>query len=174
MDLNSWRHRIAIVDQDVHLFNSSIRFNIAYGRLEATEEEIAHAAKQAEAHEFILALPNGYGTGVGDRGVRLSAGQKQRIALARAIVRNPNILILDEATNALDSITEHAIQKSLRRFARNRTVIVIAHRLSTIEQADKILVLDQGKVVEQGNVQQLLKNGSFFADMHTIQNRQST
>jgi len=172
-DLDSWRQRIAIVDQDVHLFDSSVKLNIAYGRLDATEEEIFSAAKQADAHEFILSLPKGYSTRVGDRGVRLSAGQKQRIALARAIVRDPDILILDEATNALDSMTEHAIQESLRRFAHDRTVIVIAHRLSTIERADNILVLEKGKVIEQGDVQQLLRNGSLFADMHALQNKQN-
>ncbi len=173
-DLELWRRRIAIVDQDVHLFDTTVRQNIAYGRLQATEKEIIGAAKQANAHEFISALRRGYNTRIGDRGVRLSAGQKQRIALARAIVRDPEILILDEATNALDSITEHAIQESLQRFSQDRTVIVIAHRLSTIEQADQIIVLDHGKIVEQGNVQQLLRNGALFANMHALQNKQST
>ncbi|MFQ5668777.1 MAG: ABC transporter ATP-binding protein, partial [Candidatus Binatia bacterium] len=171
LDLDSWRRRIAIVNQDVHVFNTTVRQNIAYGRLEATEEEVIAAARQANAHEFILALPQGYDTEVGDRGVRLSAGQQQRIALARAMVREPEILILDEATNAVDSISEDAIQESLQQLQRDRTVIIIAHRFSTIVRADQILVLDSGRIVEQGSVQQLLQNEALFAKLHELQNR---
>lgn len=173
LDLPSWRSRLAIVSQDIYIFSSSVKENIAYGCLEATEAEIIAAAKQANAHEFILQLPDGYSTKLGDRGVRLSGGQRQRIALARAIIRNPEIMILDEATNALDTISEHLIQEALDTFSQNRTVIVIAHRLSTIEQADQIIVLDQGQVVEQGNVQELLKLNGLFAKLHRLQYQHS-
>ena len=169
LDLVSWRSRMAIVSQDVYIFSNTVRDNIAYGRLDATEDEIIAAAIQANAHEFILELPECYDTKLGDRGVRLSGGQRQRIALARAIIRNPEILILDEATNALDTISEHLIQEALDTFSHNRTVIVIAHRLSTIEKADQIIVLDQGQVVEQGNLQHLLQLNGLFAKLHRLQ-----
>jgi subfamily B ATP-binding cassette protein MsbA len=168
-DLASWRSRMAIVSQDVYIFSTTVRENIAYGCLDATEAEIIAAAKQANAHEFIMQLPQGYDTKVGDRGIRLSGGQRQRIALARAIIRNPEILILDEATNALDTISEHLIQEALDTFSHNRTVIVIAHRLSTIEQADQIIVLENGRVVEQGNLQHLLQLNGLFAKLHRLQ-----
>ncbi len=170
-DLRSWRQRIAVVSQDIHVFNTSVRDNIAYGKLDASEPEIVAAAKQADAHEFISSLPEGYDTVVGDQGVRLSTGQKQRLALARAIVRDPEILILDEATNSLDSISENAIQASLHRLRHERTVIVIAHRLSTIEQADQILVLDQGRIVERGSLADLLANNALFARLYDLQKR---
>ena len=169
LDLISWRDRIAIVSQEIHIFRTTIRENIAYGRLEATEAEIITAAKQAHAHEFICQLPHGYDTQVGDRGVKLSGGQRQRIALARAILRAPDILILDEATNALDTISEQLIQEALQTVGRDRTVIVIAHRLSTIEQADQIIILDGGKVVEQGNLSQLLQLNGLFAKLYHLQ-----
>ena len=168
-DLVSWRSRLAIVSQDIHIFSTTIRENIAYGRFDATEAEIIIAAKQANAHEFIMELPQGYDTPVGDRGVRLSGGQRQRIALARAIVRNPEILILDEATNALDTISEHLIQEALNTLTQNRTTIVIAHRLSTIERADQIIVLEKGQVVEQGNLHQLLQLDGIFAKLYQLQ-----
>ena len=171
LNLDSWRSRIAIVSQDIHMFSATVGENIAYGRLEATEEEIIAAAKLANAHEFISQLPYGYDTKVGDRGIRLSGGQRQRIALARAIVRNPEILILDEATNALDSIAENLIQEALNTLSQNRTVIVIAHRLSTIEEADQIIVLEDGRVIEQGNLQQLLKLDGLFAKLYQLQYR---
>ncbi len=170
-DLRSWRRKIAVVSQDIHVFNTTVRENIAYGKLDASEPEIVAAAKQADAHDFINSLPDGYDTVVGDQGVRLSSGQKQRIALARAIVRDPEILILDEATNALDSISENVIQASLQRLQRDRTVIVIAHRLSTIEQADQILVLDRGRVVERGTLADLLDNNALFARLYELQKR---
>jgi ATP-binding cassette, subfamily B, bacterial MsbA len=169
LDLTSWRRRIAIVSQDVHMFSTTIRDNILYGRLEASEAEVVAAAKQANAHEFILGLPRGYDTKVGDRGIRLSGGQRQRIALARAIIRQPQILILDEATNALDSISEHLIQEALQTFSQNRTVIVIAHRLSTIEEADQIVVLKAGQVLEQGTLPQLLTMNGLFAQLYRLQ-----
>ena len=171
LNLDAWRSRIAIVSQDIHMFSATIRENIAYGRLEATEEEIIAAAKLANADEFISQFPYGYETKVGDRGIRLSGGQRQRIALARAIVRNPEILILDEATNALDSIAENLIQEALNTLSQNRTVIVIAHRLSTIEEADQIVVLEEGRVIEQGNLQHLLKLDGLFAKLYHLQHR---
>ncbi len=170
-DLGSWRDKIAIVDQDVFVFDTTVRANIAYGKLDATETEIVAAARQADAHEFISSLPDGYDTVVGDRGLRLSSGQKQRLALARAIVRNPEILILDEATNALDSISENVIQASLEKLRRDRTVIVIAHRLSTIEQADQILVMEKGAIVERGSLADLLRNNALFARLYALQKR---
>ena len=169
LDLESWRSKMAIVSQDIYLFSTSIRENIAYGRLEATETEIIAAAKQANAHEFISELPQGYDAKVGDRGVRLSGGQRQRIALARAIIRNPEILILDEATNALDTISEHLIQEALNNFSHDRTTIAIAHRLSTIERADQIIVLEKGQAIEQGNLQQLLQLNGLFAKLYHLQ-----
>lgn len=171
LNLNDWRNQIAIVSQDIYLFSTTIRENIAYGRLEATEAEIIDAAKLANAHQFITQFPYGYDTKVGDRGMRLSGGQRQRIALARAIVRNPEILILDEATNALDSITENLIQEALDTLSRDRTVIVIAHRLSTIEQADQIIVLEKGRVAEQGNLPDLLNRNGLFAQLYQLQKR---
>ncbi len=170
-DLRSWRRKIAVVSQDIHVFNASVRDNIAYGKLDASEPEIVAAARQADAHEFICSLPDGYDTVVGDQGVRLSTGQRQRVALARAIVRDPEILILDEATNALDSISENVIQASLQKLRRDRTVIVIAHRLSTIEQADQILVLDRGRIVERGTLADLLANNALFARLYELQKR---
>lgn len=169
LNLTSWRSRIAIVSQDVHVFSTTVGKNIAYGRLDATKAEIIAAAKKANAHEFISQLPEGYDTMVGDRGMRLSGGQRQRIALARAIIREPEILILDEATNALDSMSETLIQEALNSFSQNRTVIVIAHRLSTIEEADQIIVLQEGRVVEQGNHQYLLKLNGLFAKLYNLQ-----
>ncbi|MEA5604523.1 ABC transporter ATP-binding protein [Nostoc sp. UHCC 0252] len=171
LNLTEWRNQIAIVSQDIYMFSTTVLENIAYGRLDATKKEIIAAAKLANAHEFISQLPQGYDTKIGDRGIRLSGGQRQRIALARAIVRNPEILILDEATNALDSIAEHLIQEALNTLSQDRTVIVIAHRLSTIEQADQIVVLDEGQVIEQGNLQQLLEFNGLFAQLYDLQYR---
>lgn len=171
LDLSTWRERMAIVSQDIHVFNATIAENIAYGRLDATPAEIIAAAKQANAHEFISQLPAGYDTPVGDRGIRLSGGQRQRLALARAIVRNPHILILDEATNALDSISEYLIQEALELFSQDRTVIVVAHRFSTIEHADQIVVLEGGTIVEQGTLDRLLPRGGLFTKMYQLQNR---
>lgn len=171
LDLASWREAIAIVSQDVHMFNARVRDNIAYGKLEASEQDIIHAAKQANAHDFILQLPQGYDTPLGDRGLRLSGGQRQRLALARALIRNPQILILDEATNALDSISETLVQEALSTFSRDRTVIIVAHRLATIEQADQIIVLEQGQVREQGSLGELLQHNGLFAKLYRLQHR---
>jgi subfamily B ATP-binding cassette protein MsbA len=167
--LKDWKNNIAIVSQDVHIFNATIADNIAYGRLDATTEEVTTAAKQAHADDFISKMPLGYDSMVGDRGLRLSGGQRQRLALARAIIRNPNLLILDEATNALDSISEHLIQQALALFSKDRTVIVIAHRLSTIEQADQIVVLNRGRVMEHGTLDSLLSQHGLFREMHSLQ-----
>jgi subfamily B ATP-binding cassette protein MsbA len=168
-NINSLRSKMAVVSQDTFIFNTSVWNNIAYGTPQATPEEIREAARLANALEFIEAMPEGFDTRLGDRGVNLSGGQRQRIAIARALLRNPEILILDEATSALDSVTERLIQESLDKLAVGRTVIAIAHRLSTIAQADKVVVLDQGRVVEQGNYQQLLEQRGKLWKYHKMQ-----
>jgi ABC-type multidrug transport system fused ATPase/permease subunit len=156
--LTDIRNQVAIVPQDVLLFGGTIRENIAYGRLNAGEEDILMAAKRANAHEFIIGFPEGYDTLVGERGVKLSGGQRQRIAIARALLKDPALLILDEATSSLDSESERLVQEALEELMKNRTSIIIAHRLSTIREADKIIVLEKGKVVESGNHTELMKN----------------
>ncbi|MFP4087203.1 MAG: ABC transporter ATP-binding protein [Desulfobacteraceae bacterium] len=166
LDLFQWRKRIALVSQDVYLFDATIKENIAYGRLDATDEEIVQAARQADAHGFISRLPHGYDMPVGDRGVRLSGGQQQRISLARALVRDPEILILDEATSVLDTLSEELIQEALDSLRQRCTVIVIAHRLSTIKRADHIIVLDHGRVCEEGRFHDLLARGGLFARLY--------
>ena len=168
-DLASWREKIAVVSQDGYVFNSSVRDNIAYGRLDASDQDIVEAATQANAHDFIAALPQGYLTKIGDRGVRLSTGQLQRLTLARAIVRDPDLLVLDEATNSVDSISERLIQDALETLAKSRTVIIIAHRFSTIEQADHIVVLEQGRVREQGSLDALLSQRGLFSQLYALQ-----
>ncbi|MEM7270357.1 MAG: ABC transporter ATP-binding protein/permease [Pseudomonadota bacterium] len=160
----SLRAAIGVVPQDTVLFNDTIGYNIAYGRDDATETEIVEAAKAAQIHEFISALPDGYRTMVGERGLKLSGGEKQRVAIARTILKNPPILILDEATSALDTGTEQEIQSSLRRLGENRTVLTIAHRLSTVVHADEIIVLRAGQIAERGDHDALLaKNGEYAA-----------
>ncbi|BAZ84744.1 heterocyst formation ABC transporter subunit HepA [Dolichospermum compactum] len=169
-DINSLRSKIAVVSQNTFIFNTSVWNNIAYGTPTATEAEIKEAARLANALEFILEMPEGFDTQLGDRGVRLSGGQRQRIAIARALLKNPEILILDEATSALDSVSERLIQESLEKLSVGRTVIAIAHRLSTIAKADKVVVLEQGKVVEQGAYQELLQQRGKFWQYYQIQN----
>ena len=172
LNLKQWRSRLAIVSQDIYMFSTTVKENIAYGCLDASETEIINAAKLAHADEFISQFPNGYDTKVGDRGLRLSGGQRQRIALlARAIVSQPEILILDEATNALDSIAENLIQEAIATLSQKCTVIAIAHRLSTIENADRIIVMDRGKVVEQGNFAGLLERSGLFSRLYKLQHR---
>lgn len=164
LQVGSWRREIAIVSQDTFLFNTSIRENITYGRPDATEYEIMEAAKRAYAYEFIQEFPEGFETKVGNRGTRLSGGQRQRIAIARAILCNPEILILDEATSALDSKSEKIVQKAIEEISRECTVIVIAHRLSTIEKADKIIVLKDGSLIEEGSHDDLvIKQGIYYS-----------
>jgi ATP-binding cassette, subfamily B, bacterial MsbA len=169
LDVHSLRRRIAIVSQDTFIFNASIRDNIAYGSEGASDHAIQEAAQIANALEFIQELPEGFETQLGDRGVRLSGGQRQRLAIARAVLRNPDILILDEATSALDSVSERLIQGSLEKLAQGRTVIVIAHRLSTIVRAEKVVVLEQGRIVEQGNYQELLDRRGKLWSYHQMQ-----
>jgi ABC transporter fused permease/ATP-binding protein len=156
--LTDIRNQVAIVPQDVMLFGGSILENIAYGKLSATKEEIIQAAQKANAHQFITSFPEAYDTIVGERGVKLSGGQRQRIAIARALLKNPSILILDEATSSLDSESERLVQEALEELMKNRTSIIIAHRLSTIREADKIIVLEKGKIIESGNHQELISN----------------
>jgi ATP-binding cassette, subfamily B, heavy metal transporter len=166
---SSLRGAIGIVPQDTVLFNDTILYNIHYGRPGATTDEVIGAARAAHIHEFIESLPDRYETRVGERGLKLSGGEKQRVAIARAILKNPNILVFDEATSALDSETEKSIQAELDRIARGRTTLVIAHRLSTIMDADQILVLDQGRIVERGRHRELLAAGGLYAQMWALQ-----
>ncbi|MEZ4647610.1 MAG: ABC transporter ATP-binding protein [Candidatus Eisenbacteria bacterium] len=167
--LEELRGAIGLVSQDVFLFHGTVRENIAYGTFDATDEEIVSAAKAAEAHEFILELPDGYDTIVGERGQKLSGGQRQRISIARAVLKNPPILVLDEATSAVDNETEAAIQRSLARISRGRTAIVIAHRLSTIRHAYRTYVLDRGRVVETGTHDDLVEKDGVYAALWKVQ-----
>ena len=169
MSKNSLRSQIGIVQQDVFLFTGTVRENIAYGKRHATNEEIIEAAKRAHLHDVIEQLPNGYDTQIGERGLKLSGGQKQRLAIARTFLKNPPILILDEATSALDTETERLIQRSLDELSENRTTLVIAHRLATIRNADRIIVVTENGIAEQGSYQQLLEKDGIFARLHKIQ-----
>ncbi|WP_177567324.1 lipid A export permease/ATP-binding protein MsbA [Phascolarctobacterium sp.] len=169
--LDSLREQVGIVPQETMLFNGTVYDNILYGRLDATKEEIEAAAKAANAHDFILQLNEGYATRLGDRGVNLSGGQRQRIAIARAILKNPRILILDEATSALDTESERVVQEALDRLMVGRTAFVIAHRLSTVKNADKILVLEKGSLVEAGTHDELLALDGLYAHLYKIQYR---
>lgn len=168
-DLAQLRSQIGIVLQTSLLFSSSIRDNIAYGRLDATEDDVTAAAQAARAHEFILALPNGYDTIVGERGVTLSGGQRQRIAIARALLMNPRILILDDSTSSVDTQTEYLIQQALAELMRGRTTFVIAQRLSTVKRADQILVLDHGRIVQRGTHDSLLEEGGLYKEIYDLQ-----
>ena len=165
----SLHEAIGVVPQDTVLFNDTLLYNIAYGRPEASQTEIEAAARAAEIHEFIMALPDGYDTQVGERGLKLSGGEKQRVGIARTILKDPPILLLDEATSALDTETERDIQRALQRMGRDRTVIMIAHRLSTVAEADKIVVLDAGKVVEEGTHEALLAKRGRYAELWDYQ-----
>ena len=168
--LESLRGRIALVSQDVVLFSGTIAQNIAYGRSgDASEDEIIRAAQAANAWNFIQAMPQGLQTEIGENGLKLSGGQRQRIAIARALLRNAPILILDEATSALDNESERLVQAALENLMQNRTTIVIAHRLSTIEKADNIVVMHEGRIVEQGTHGELLAKGGRYADLHSLQ-----
>jgi ATP-binding cassette subfamily B protein len=161
----SLRAHIGIVPQDTVLFNDTIEYNIAYGRPGATRDQIVAAAGAASIHDFIESLPDGYATMVGERGLKLSGGEKQRVAIARTLLKNPAILIFDEATSALDSKAEQAIQAQLKEIAKSRTTLVIAHRLSTVADAQQIIVLDHGRIVERGTHQSLLAANGLYAQM---------
>ncbi len=167
--LSALRQCIGIVSQETLLFDAAIGDNIAYGKLESSREEIVEAAKAAFAHDFIMALPEGYDTVIGENGVRLSGGERQRLAIARAILRDPPILLLDEATSSLDSESERMVQMALANLMRARTTFVVAHRLSTVQHADRIAVLDRGRLVELGTHDQLLKLGGYYRRLHAIQ-----
>ena len=167
--LKSLRQQIGIVPQDTTLFSGTIAQNIAFGRSQFDRDEVMSAAKIANAHDFISGFPNGYDTWVGERGVNLSGGQRQRLAIARAVFLNPAILILDEATSALDSESEALVQEALERVMQGRTVFIIAHRLATVRRADRILVLEQGQVVESGTHTELLEKGDRYAQFYARQ-----
>jgi len=166
--LKSLRKNIGIVQQDVYLFTGTVMENIRYGKIDATEEEIIEAAKNANAHDFIMELPDGYDTYIGQRGVKLSGGQKQRLSIARVFLKNPPILIFDEATSALDNESEKVVQESLERLAKNRTTFVIAHRLSTIRNAKDIIVLTEEGIAERGNHNELLDQKGIYANLYTL------
>ena len=169
LDLHFLRQNVGLVTQETYLFNASIRENLLYAKSDATQEELIKACKEANIHNFIMNLPDGYDTEVGNRGIKLSGGEKQRISIARVFLKDPKILILDEATSSLDSISERLIQDALSSLIKNKTSLVIAHRLSTIISADKILVLDNGHIVERGTHQQLLENDGMYKLMYETQ-----
>ena len=170
MSLASLRSVISVVSQESFLFNGTVRENILYGNLEATDEEMLAATKAANCHHFISALSDGYDAHVGERGVKLSVGEKQRISIARALLKNSPILILDEATASVDTATEKLIQEALERLMKGRTTFVIAHRLSTIRKADQILVMNKGQIIERGTHDSLLKEDGVYAKLARIQN----
>ena len=172
--VRSLREQIAMVPQDTILFSASIFENILYGRLDATREEVMEASRAANAHDFILQLPDGYDTQIGERGCQLSGGQRQRISIARAILKDPRILILDEATSALDAESERLVQEALDKLMVGRTTLVIAHRLSTIQRADSILVLDKGRMIECGCHADLLESGGLYCKLYSLQTDESS
>ena len=165
----SLKKQLALVTQETVLFNDTIRYNITYGKPDATDEELQEAARIAFANEFIEELPNGYDTIVGERGIFLSGGQRQRIAIARAVLTNAPVLILDEATSALDAESERLVQKALANLMQNKTSIVIAHRLSTIRKADKIVVMERGKIIQTGTHSELLEKGGTYKKLYELQ-----
>jgi ATP-binding cassette subfamily B multidrug efflux pump len=169
--LKSLRRQIGIVLQETLLFSATVRENIAYGRTDASQEEIEAAARAAHAHEFIVGLPNGYDTRVGERGVTLSGGQKQRIAIARALLMDPRLLILDDSTSSVDTETEYFIQQALAHLMEGRTTFVIAQRLTTILRADQILVLKDGEIVQRGRHEELLAQGGLYREIYDLQLR---
>ncbi len=170
---DSLRRAIGIVPQDTVLFNDSILYNIRYAKPDASEQEVFHAARLANIHDFIESLPQGYATMVGERGLKLSGGEKQRVAIARVLLKDPAILVFDEATSSLDSHSEKLILSALEKISRDKTTLVIAHRLSTIVDADTIVVMDEGRVKEQGNHQELMSRGGIYADLWAIQQKKA-
>jgi subfamily B ATP-binding cassette protein MsbA len=172
LDVLSLRRAIGIVPQETQLFSGTIADNIRYGDPDASDNDVIDAATAANAHDFITAFPEGYDTIVGERGVKLSGGQRQRVAIARAILKNPRILILDEATSALDNESEALVQDALERLMAGRTTFVIAHRLSTVRNADRIVVLDEGEIVQVGNHDTLLRQGGLYRELYERQFRQ--
>ena len=168
-DPQDLRGRMALVPQDPVVFGESAFENIGYGRPDASEAEIMAAAKDAAAHDFIAALPDGYDTFMGEKGVRLSGGQRQRISIARALLRDPSILLLDEATSALDSQSEHLVQGALNRLMKDRTTLIIAHRLATVVNADRIVVIDEGRIVAMGPHEELLQSSPLYARLAELQ-----
>jgi subfamily B ATP-binding cassette protein MsbA len=172
--LESWYRQIALVPQETILFGGTILDNIRYGKMDADEATVWEASKAAHAHDFITTLPDGYQTVVGEKGVNLSGGQRQRIAIARAILKDPRILLLDEATSSLDTDSERLVQEALQRLMEGRTTFVVAHRLSTIQRADRILVLDKGKLVEEGTHVQLLERQGLYHYLYTIRLNEPT
>lgn len=171
LTMESLRRNIGIVQQDVYLFNASVKDNILYGRLGASDEEVIEAAKKASIHDYIMSLPKGYDTQIGERGVRLSGGQKQRLSIARVFLKNPPILILDEATSALDNSTEILIQRALDSLCRGRTTLIVAHRLSTVKNADRIAVIADGKIKEYGTHEELLSENGLYSELYKLQFR---
>ena len=169
LGIHDLRQLIGNVNQEAILFNDTFRNNISFGVEGATEEEIIHAAKIANAHDFIMQSDHGYDTNIGDRGGRLSGGQRQRISIARAILKNPPILILDEATSALDTESERLVQDALERLMKSRTTVAIAHRLSTIKNADEICVMHEGEIVERGTHEELIALGGYYKKLHEMQ-----
>jgi ATP-binding cassette subfamily B protein/subfamily B ATP-binding cassette protein MsbA len=169
ISLSSLREQISVVSQEAFLFNGTVRENILYGRLDASEEELKSASKAANCHEFIMRLAEGYHSRVGERGVKLSVGEKQRVSIARALLKNAPILILDEATASVDTATEKLIQEALERLIANRTSFVIAHRLSTIRKADQILVMQHGEIIERGTHEELIGYGGLYSRLARIQ-----
>ncbi|EPB65512.1 ABC transporter, ATP-binding protein [Ancylostoma ceylanicum] len=169
MKVDVLRSKIGIVNQESILFNGTVAENISFGKPDATREEIIEAAKIANAHKFIEELENGYDTQIGERGNKLSGGQKQRVSIARAILKNPDILILDEATSALDTESEKLVQEALNKLMADRTSLVIAHRLSTIRNADEIIVLSKGEIIERGTHEALLSKGGTYAYLSSLQ-----
>ena len=169
LTLESLRNQIGLVQQDVYLFVGTVFDNIRYGKPDATREEVIEAAKNANAHDFIMSLPNGYETDIGQRGIKLSGGQKQRLSIARVFLKNPPILIFDEATSALDNESEKVVQDSLEKLAKNRTTFVIAHRLSTIKNAQRILVLTEEGIAEEGTHEELLEKGGVYEKLYQMQ-----
>jgi len=166
---DSLRENISMIPQDPMLFHRSLMENIRYGRLDASDEDVIEAARKAQAHEFILQTEEGYASPVGERGVKLSGGQRQRIAIARAILKNAPILVLDEATSALDSVTERKIQQGLDYLMKGKTVVVVAHRLSTISHMDRVLVFEEGRIIEDGSHAALLQRNGHYAHLWNMQ-----